>query len=159
MARRFTGASSGNNVTLLNSQGPASPITGNGAYQTFYTYSLPALVMAAGKGIRITAIATHTTGTTGQAYQISFGGTAVSAGTIAAAASSRIRIVVEIFNNPGVTNAQVIDIIGQDSSGLHGIDNANAAIDTTAAVTINLQFNVANTDAITPRYFFVELIQ
>jgi hypothetical protein len=34
-----------------------------------------------------------------------------------------------------------------------------AAVNTTAAVTINLQFNVASTDAITPEMFLVELKQ
>ena len=78
----------------------------------------------------------------------------------AGAANQLERITYLIMNNPGSTNAQTISTVGQDSSGgSNSIKLDTAAVSTASAVTINLQFNVAATDAITPEMFLVELKQ
>jgi hypothetical protein len=64
------------------------------------------------------------------------------------------------MNNAGSTSAQTISTLGQDSNaGTNSIKLDTAAVSTASAVTINLQFNVAATDAITPEMFLVELKQ
>ncbi len=64
------------------------------------------------------------------------------------------------MNKPGSTSAQTISTIGQDSNGgNNSIKLDTASVSTASAVTINLQFNVASTDAITPEMFLVELKQ
>lgn len=141
-------------------QGPASAITGTGAAATYYSCTLPAGVMGTGQGIIITALAKHTTGTVGVTYTLSFGGTSTTAAAPSGSANQLERITYLIMNNPGSTNAQTISTIGQDSSGgNNSIKLDTAAVSTASAVTINLQFNVASTDAITPEMFLVELKQ
>jgi hypothetical protein len=50
--------------------------------------------------------------------------------------------------------------VGQDSNaGSNSIKLNTAAVNTASGVTINMQFNVASTDAITPEMFLVELKQ
>ena len=64
------------------------------------------------------------------------------------------------MNNPGSTSAQNISTLGQDSNGgTNSIKLDTAAVSTASAVTVNLQFNVAATDAITPEMFLVEFEQ
>ena len=78
----------------------------------------------------------------------------------AGAANQLERITYIIMNNSGSTSAQTISTLGQDSNaGSNSIKLDTAAVSTASAVTINLQFNVAATDAITPEMFLVELKQ
>ncbi len=141
-------------------QGPASAVTGTGAAATYFTCTLPAGVMGAGQGIIITSLAKHTTGTAAVTYTLSFGGTSTTATVPAGAANQLERVTYLIMNNPGSTSAQTISTVGQDSNGgSNSIKLDTAAVSTASAVTINLQFNVAATDAITPEMFLVELKQ
>jgi len=141
-------------------QGPGSAVTGTGAAATYFTCSLPAGVMGAGQGIIITVLAKHTTGTTGVNYTLSFGGTSTTAVAPSGSANQLEHITYLIMNNPGSTNAQTIFTVGQDSSGgNNSIKLDTATVSTASAVTINVQFNVAATDAITPEMFLVELKQ
>ena len=141
-------------------QGPASVVTGTGAATTYFTCTLPAGVMAAGQGIIITVLAKHTTGTAAVTYTLSFGGTSTTAVAPSGAANQLERNTYVIMNNPGSTSAQSISTLGQDSNGgNNSIKLDTAAVSTSSAVTINLQFNVASTDAITPEMFLVELKQ
>ena len=142
-------------------QGPASAVTGTGAAATYYTCTLPAGVMGAAQGIIITVLAKHTTGTAAVSYTLSFGGTSTTAvpGT-SGAANQLERITYVVMNTPGSTTTQTISTLGQDSNaGTNSIKLDTAAVNTASAVTINLQFNVAATDAITPEMFLVELKQ
>jgi hypothetical protein len=141
-------------------QGPATAVTGTGAAATYYTCTLPAGVMGAGQGIIITVVAKHTTGTAAVNYTLSFGGTSTTAVAPAGAANQLERTTYLIMNNAGSTSAQTINTLGQDSNaGSNSIKLDTSAVSTASAVTINLQFNVAATDAITPEMFLVELKQ
>jgi hypothetical protein len=141
-------------------QGPASAVTGTGAAANYYTCTLPAGVMGAGQGIIITVLTKHTTGTAAVTYTLSFGGTSTTAVAPSGAANQLERSTYLVMNNPGSTSAQTISTLGQDSNGgSNSIKLDTAAVNTTSAVTINLQFNVAATDAITPEMFLVELKQ
>jgi hypothetical protein len=141
-------------------QGPGSAVTGTGAAATYFTCTLPAGVMGAGQGIIITAMAKHTTGTAAVTYTLSFGGTSTTAVAPTGAANQLERVSYLIMNNPGSTSAQTISTLGQDSNaGSNSIKLDTATVSTASAVTINLQFNVASTDAVTPEMFLVELKQ
>src|SRR4029077_19144440 len=127
---------------------------------TYYTCTLPAGVMGAGQGIIITVLAKHTTGTAAVTYTLSFGGTSSTAAAPPGAANQLERIIYLVMNNAGSTSAQTISTLGQDSNaGTNSIKLDTAAVSTASAVTVNLQFNVASTDAITPEMFLVELKQ
>lgn len=141
-------------------QGPLSAVTGTGAAATYYTCTLPAGILGAGQGIIITAVAKHTTGTGAITYTLSFGGTSTTAASPSGAANQLEHVTYVVMNNPGSTTAQNISTIAQDSNGgTNSIKLDTSAVNTASAVTINLQFNVANTDAITPEMFLVELKQ
>ena len=116
--------------------------------------------MGAGQGIIITAVVKHTTGTGAIIYTLSFGGTSTTGASPSGSANQLEHVTYLIMNNPGSTSAQTISTVAQDSSGgTNSIKLDTAAVNTSSAVTINLQFNVANTDAITPEMFLVELKQ
>jgi hypothetical protein len=141
-------------------QGPASPVTGTGAAATYFTCTIPAGVMGAGQGVILTVLAKHTTGTASVTYTLSFGGTSTTSVAPSGAANQIEHLTYLIMNNSGSTSAQTISTVGQDSSGgTNSIKLDTATVSTASAVTINLQFNVASTDAITPEMFLVELKQ
>jgi hypothetical protein len=157
--KTLTGAASGNSVSLLKFLGPSGALTGNSADQTYFTYTLPANTLQTNKGIRITAVSKHTTGTASTTFRLSFGGTLTATVGAGAAANAPIKAVYELFNN-AATNAQTItSTVLNHAGGNLFLTYDTAAIDTTAGVTINVTFNVANTDQWTPEMFFVELIQ
>src|SRR5581483_1090303 len=152
-------ANSGNNISLLNLQTGAAALTGNSGDQTYYTYTLPANVMQAGKGIRVTAIAQHTTGNVSTVFRLSFGGTFTTGLVMGASANAIVKSVYEIFNANGFTNVQALTTLVADT----GVTTTKAfydtaAVSTTSSVVINVTFKVANTDQWTPKLFFVELI-
>lgn len=159
--KNLTAASNGNTVSLLNMQGVQSPITGTGAAATLYTYTLPANVLAAGKGVRIKVKSKHTTGTAATTFTMTFGGTSIGqGGGIAGAANAVAEQTLEIFNNSAVTNAQTYGTSLNDGNvGALYSFVGTTGIDTTAGVIITAKFNVAGTDAWTPELFTAELIQ
>lgn len=156
----LTGASSGNNVTLLNWQIALAPITGNGADQVMYTFVVPANTMGAGKGIYIVAGWQHTTGTAAVTTKMKYGATTVA--TNSEAGTGLTVVSWYVMNNPGSTSAQTAwQEIGQDagSSVVYSPQIATPAENTTGAVTVVVTFSVANTDAVTPKFFKVEIVQ
>jgi hypothetical protein len=129
-----------------------------------YTYTLPANTLGAGKGLRITAVFMHSTGTASTSYKWKIGATTLVTNTYAPNSAANERQTVTFFNNSGVTNAQnwaeehLLNITG--SLNLQaGINAGTSALDSTSALVIALTFNVAATDQVTPKQFIVELIQ
>ncbi len=146
--------------TICAYQGPASPVTGNSADQPYYTCTVPANAIAAGKGVRITVGSKHTTGTAAVSYRLSFGGTLTTVTNPSGSANQLDRIVYEVLNNAGVQNAQTIFTTAQDSNaGTNSLKLDTSSVNTANSVVINADFNVANTDQVTPEMFIVEYIQ
>lgn len=145
-------------TSLLNFQGTLSAAVGDSTDKTYYTYTLPANVLAAGKGIRITAYLQHTTGTANIAFRLSFGGTLTASTSKVGSASQYIKVVYEVFNI--TTSSQVLGttVTEGTGTGLTSVAADTASVATTGAVVINATFNVANTNQITPDMFFVEVI-
>lgn len=155
---KLTGPSSANSVTLVNFQGPASPITGTGAAATIYTFSVPANTIGAGKGIRVTTAFNHSTGSASVTYVLSFGGTAIASYNSSVAGYGRV--ITDIFNTTGSTTAQSIDNghLMINTSLVTG-GGGSSAITTTANQSVTFTFSVANTDQVAPVMFRIELIQ
>ena len=155
--KTLTAASNANSITLLNYQSAIAPITGTGALATMYSYTLPGATMGAGKGIRFTMMVNHTTGSTNTQYRLNVGAANLSF----SATGTSITAIALFMNNIGVTNAQqflqfpafAASAVLASSQGA-----TTSAIDSTANIAITWQFNVANTDAVTPQMFMVELI-
>lgn len=155
----LVGPSNGNTVTLLNSQGALSPLTGNSTDQTIYTYTMPANTVGAGKGVRIQCNLTHSTGSAAITYKVLFGGTSFQTATITDSLTQEY-FANEIYNNAGVTNAQHARGWGS-RNGVYSAfaHNNTGSVDTTSSVVIQVTFNAANTEQVTPDMFTVELIQ
>jgi hypothetical protein len=158
----LTGSGSGNSVTLLNEQGPKSAITGNGADQVMYTYTMPSNTMGPGKGIRARCWFKHSTATTTVVIKHQFGGASYETDTTGTTVAQHYSEII-VFNNPGVTNAQhgsnLQTVTNGATFGLNTFSGLTSAVNTTGAVVISITFNVASTDQVTPQQFTVELIQ
>ena len=146
-------------TTACAYQGPGSAIQGTGAAANYYTCTIPAGALAAGAGVRFTVTSQHTTGTASVSYNLSFGGTATTAAAPSGAANQLEVLTFTVHNAPGVQNSQTIVTVGQDSSGgTNSIKYNTAAVNTANAVVVNVQFNTASTDFITPVSFVTEML-
>lgn len=142
--------------TLLNTQFASNTLTGDSTDQVIFTFTIPGGTIAAGEGIRILARFTQT-GTTSTTYKVNFGGTTMLSTATTAAGS--INHIIEIFNEPGVTNAQVLMGKMMNLNAVVSGTYTDAAVDTTANVVVTITFNVANTVTITgSRAWAVEII-
>lgn len=153
----LTGASNGNAVTLLNSQGNLTNVTGNGTDQTVFTYTIPANTVGAGKGIRV-RYAALSNNAVSCVWKLILGATTIQTGTTSAAQQQNGQ--VEIMNNAGVQNAQTAS--GWQFDGATILNNtvgATSAETFVNALVIKLTANEANPNTVTPKQFIVELIQ
>lgn len=147
--------------TVISYQGPLSPVTGNGAMQNLYTFSIPTI--PASKGVRLRFMYKHTTGTASCTTQVIFGATTVltTSNFPNNLNGNTLSAEVDIFNNAGVQNAQNT-FLTQMTSGTSvsaASIGATSSENTAGAVSLTVQFNVANTDTVTPTLFLLELIQ
>ena len=152
-----------NRVTLLNSQGPSAPLVGNGIDKTVYSYLIPANVVAAGKGIRVTVVWAHSTGVGSVAYKLYFGGNPIDTPTAvpdAHTGGAHARAYYDIFNQPTVTNSQnwIGDRYWGTTTGT-GVSAGTASVDMTNQVQVMFTFNASSSEQVTPTMFVVELIQ
>jgi hypothetical protein len=159
-------ANSSVGMTLLNQQQSGSAIVGTGGDATLYTYTLPANVLAFGKGLRIKLKYLHSTGTVSTIYKLSIGGTLIDSLTYANNnTTSREGVTWEIFNNGGSQTAQnwqreAYENLTGVTTGLSAVFNSGtSAINFGNSQAITATFNVAATDQVTPVSFLVELIQ
>ena len=135
---------------LLNYQTNTATLVGNATDKTIYTYLLPGGAVPEGTGVHCYLKAQRVAGTGAITYKWKFGAT--TSGYVALSASSvSIGTDVEVFNNPGSTTAQIMNIgemrIGNTiMSG--GQYNAAAAEDTANPVAISVTFNAASTESI-----------
>ena len=135
---------------LLNYQVNTSTLTGNSADQAIYTYTLPAAAMPAGTGAHCWLKAQRVSGSGSITYKWKFGATTVSYAAVTAS-SQAITTDMEVFNNPGSTTAQLINL-----SELHigttinagAVLNASAAENTANAVNVSVTFSGASTEQI-----------
>jgi hypothetical protein len=147
-------------VIACPNQGAVAAVTGNGAALAFYTCTIPAGMIKAGGGIEIYTLSKHTTGSANILYNVSFGGTATTARTVTGSANQRVTIRWIVMNAAGSQSSQTIGGEFNDSNTGQVIElQDTATVNTANAVVVNVLFNVANTDAITPQISYVRLIQ
>lgn len=161
----YVDAGPGYGSTLLSIQGLQGTLTGNSADQNmFANVTIPTI--PAGRGIRVKCAWNHAGGTASTVYKLIVGGSSI--GTLATSTgvdnTQNEYIICDLVNNAGVQNAQTF--INQQflrTANVANVSLNNIAIQAgTSAVnfaipqTLNVSFNVANTDQITPRYLIVE---
>ncbi len=142
-------------VDKLNSQFNASAITGNGAAQTFYTYSLPAGSVAQGAGLRIRAGWQHSSGTASVAYALSLNG--VNLVALSDATAGQYLVDLTVLASAATTGVET-GTLGR-AGNLLVAAQAVAGLSWASAQTLQITFNVAATDQITPEFWLVEMVQ
>lgn len=150
-------------------EGAHGAITGNSADQNLFTgYTIPANTIRAGKGVRVSCVWFHTTGTTSTAYKVLIGGTAVANNSSTGVDNSQIEYQsVELWNNAGVQNAQSAETtiglrtanVASVALNLIGKEIGTTSINFANSQTVNCSFNVANTNQVTPESMKVEFLQ
>ncbi|HLJ25327.1 MAG TPA: hypothetical protein VKY85_01305 [Candidatus Angelobacter sp.] len=157
----LTVPSSGNNTTLLNIQqnNGVGAITGNAADQNLCSgYTIKGNTIGPGKGLIFTVYSSHSAGAAAVSYKVKFGGTTFDTGSDASAGVQRRYF--EIWNNPGVQNAQTYGRFSLFQPGSSPtVNQATGTIDFTQDQTFAFTFNVANTDTVTPGPCKLELVQ
>lgn len=156
--KTLQGAGSGNAVTLLNAQGPASAIVGNSADQTVFTFTIPANTIQAGKGFKVEFGLAHTTGSASVTYKLILGTTTLG-GSWADAGSALISGYGNVMNVAGVQNSQYCIVFGVDGPTIVQNQTSAPAENLANALAIKLTFNVAATDQVTPKFWKVTLEQ
>jgi hypothetical protein len=159
----LTQPSNGNSVTLLNQQTGNATLTGNGADQTVFTYTIPANTIGAGKGFRVRIAFLHATGSASVTYKLILGASTIESLSYANLNNTAYDVFTyEIFNASGVQNVQ--NVLRQSlvnlSTGI--ITNAllvSSSVDLTVSQALKWTFNVAATDQIIQKFWLVELIQ
>jgi hypothetical protein len=133
---------------LLNYQVNTAALTGNNADQTIYNYTVPAGTMPAGTGMHCWLKAQRVSGSGSITYKWKFGTTTVSYAAVTSG-SQAILSDMEVFNNPGSTTGQLINL-GELHAGNNimagAILNSAAAENTANTVAVNVSFNGASTE-------------
>jgi hypothetical protein len=153
------GAGSGNSITMLNTQDALANLTGNGADQTVYTFTIPANTIQAGRGIRLrfSAINNNNAAVT---VKIKLGATTVITFITAATATNNWNISTEMMNNAGVQNAQSWSGWFFDGATiLSNYAGITSAENTANALALVVTASEANPNTIAPKKFSVEVIQ
>jgi hypothetical protein len=141
---------------LLNAQANAAAITGTGSAVVFYTYTLPANTIANLKGIRVTAGWNHSTGTASVTYILSLNGV-TAFNTFGVAVTGGFSSTTTILNT-GATTGTAVSSWGELSGTLGGAQTMTGLAWSSSQV-LQITFNVAATDQVTPIQWLVEAIQ
>ena len=153
----LTTAGNGNSVTLLNVQGPAAAIVGNGSAQVFYTYTIPANTIGQGKCFDVKVNWSHLTGSAAIAYVLSLGGVSIQSATITDTGFQEY-MENQVCNLSGSQTSQAVRGVTM-RAGVWSAFALTAGVNMANSQVLQITFNVANTDQITPTMWSVELSQ
>lgn len=135
---------------LLNYQTNTATLVGNASDQTIYSFTLPAATLTPGTGVHCYLKAQRVSGSGGIAYKWRFGATTAAYGSLSSASAS-ISTDMEVFDNPGSTTAQILNL-----SELHmgnainagALYNFAATENSSNPINISVTFNGAATEQI-----------
>jgi hypothetical protein len=159
--KTLNGASNGNTVTLLNAQNNLSPVVGTAADTNIFSWSIPANIVAVGKSVTIKFWGSHSTGTGSVAYKLKIGSTLISSYG-SSAATSFFGGGITFYNQGSGLCAKADDafMMFTASATLGGpAYSAGLTADFSAGFTVNLQFNAAATEQVTPLFWQATLNQ
>jgi hypothetical protein len=143
-------------ITLLNAQANTSAITGNNSPQVFYTYTLPANQIANLRGFRVTAGWNHSTGSAAIGYNLSLNGLALLNPTLNNQGGLMMTLTVL---NTGTTTGTSTGVTYTGAAITNQVVTVGSGLTWSSPQVIQITFNVANTDQITPIQWIVEAIQ
>ena len=144
----------------ISIQGPTAATTGTGALTALYSVTIPAGTFTVGTGLRCTARSRHTTGTASVSMAWKLGSTTYSYPNTYTTGTTGGDASIEIFTFSSLT-AETVNIpwasfggtVEAPYTGLAWSENV------TGATTLQLQFNVANTDKLTGDSFYCVTMQ
>lgn len=144
--KTFTGAATGNNLTILNAQGAVGPVTGTSGDAVLYTYTLPANTIDTNtKSLSVRCSATHTTGTANTTLKVNVNGVNITSLASGTTASQSTSMDVEILRT-GTTTAGTSGIVAA-ATGTSGAFSISATgLAWTSSQVVTCTFNVAATD-------------
>jgi hypothetical protein len=141
-----------------NFQGPAAAITGTGSNQTLYTYTLPAGIVGIGRGVRITADVKHSTGTGRVAYVLYINGQVINYESLVD--TGDLKFDAEIFPTGASTGVGTNYFYGCSVIPTQRYALAySRGLAWSSDQTVNLIFSAAKTEAVTPLFWSVQIIQ
>lgn len=156
--KNLTGATTGNTISIVNPQGSTAALTGDSTDKVIYTYSLPAnTVDTSSKGIRITASATHNSGTANVTCKININGVSAVTGAIGTTASQSVFFQATILRTGSTTGGSAG--IATVSGALNPFSLSLTGLAWGSNQTITFTFNVASPDQMTGIMFLVEQLQ
>jgi len=146
---------------LRNYQAALSAVQGSLLiFKTVFTFSVPSI--PAGKGIRVKAFWQCATCTTAaKTFSWKFGATPTAYSSYTTNTTDLTSAEVTIFNNPNSQTQQTMFVapIIQDTSLLSAGTVASPSETTSGAVTLELRFQAASSEYITPMGLIVEAVQ
>jgi len=147
--------SSTNTTSLLNFQGPRSPIRGNGANQTVYTWSLPTGTITPGSGISLRIDVAHSTGTASVSYLVTLNG--VSIGSFSSN-NSQFMYDGELMRT-GATTGTLVGLYTGNSGYLSPLVNGMVSgLNWASNQILQVVFKAARTDYVTGLSFRLNII-
>lgn len=146
----------GSTIVLAQSA-VAQSVTGTTTETTLATITVPANAMGANGRIEITTMWSYTNSANNKTLKVKFGGTTLQNITATTTASLQVAMMIA---NRNAANSQVASPNSSTGSGATTNAVQTAAIDTTAAVTILLTAQLANTgETITLEAYSVKLFK
>lgn len=135
-------ANSGNNVNLLNQQGAVAAITGNGAAQVVYTFTIPANTVTTGKSMHLRTLLNHNAGAANVTYTVTLNGVTIL--TFANSTAGSQLADIDILCT-GATTGQTMELFGPTSTPAGATLGGLAW---TSSQVLQITFTVANTDQV-----------
>lgn len=146
--------SSSGYISALNVQSQQTQLTGTGADQNMFTFSIPANTLVSGRAIRVSGFVSHNSGSANVTYKLLWGNQ-----TLAYATTTNITtIYLQALITRGLTGAPTQQVVTTSWSATSGSTILTGTQDPTLAITTGFSFNVANTDTVVPQQFIVELL-
>lgn len=142
---------------------PGSIQTGNGTYQTAYTYSVPGNLMSTTGGVYAECYVTFPP--TGALVAFTFGGNTVDVGIPSGAGGNAV-VNLHIYNN-GATNSQWFHfdslynytVVGAPPAYYANSGSGTWSVDTTTSQSLVCQVQVASSSQWTPQGFLIQSAQ
>jgi len=154
-------ASTSSTSSVIDFQGPGAPLTGDSTDQTVYSSVIDAGKIAAGKGFKVTAFFSRSSGSTATIYNLFLGSALIETFTLTPQLTVNQTMQWTIFNNAGSTSSQSWArwaIFVDHTATVPGCQAGTFTADLSVSQILKFTFNVANPDQLTPVQWLIEAL-
>lgn len=153
--KKLTGPDSGNNVDLLNFQGPRPALRGNGSARTLYSYNVPAGTIPRTGCVEVTFFYEHR-GQSSVNYRFLVGNSQLYSIRDSSAGLSSEQ---EMVCNAGSFASQQSYLLYREPADNHAATKSTTIDTSTQGMTLSAWFTAATSDSVTPKGWLVKLVQ